>query len=477
VKTFFGRKVEKEQLEALIERPRPCIAVIYGRRRVGKSELIRQATQGRNLLSFEGLEGQSKQKQIRNFLFQLAEQTGTERKQISNWQEALILLRDLTAHGQWVIVLDEFQWIANYQNELVSVVKMIWERYLSRNPEVTLILCGSIASFMKSKVLKSSALYGRTDYELNLRALQLHEIAQFFPEKGTDEILETAMLVGGIPKYLELVAEHPSVYDAIEGLAFSPSGFFQTEYDRLFASHFGKKPIYRRIIRLLSDNPYGLTVSRIAAELGIAAGGSLSRQLDDLESAGFLHAMIPFDKPDNSKLLKYVLIDAYVRFYTAIIRGEQRTQTMPGTQFRALMSSPSYRSWLGRSFEYLCMQHHREISRILGFEGIPYRVGPFFQRKNLNAPGVQIDLLYERSDKVLVLCEMKYLLGTVPGEIISQTDKKVAALQQKYPSRTILKVLLTRSSATETVARSGYFFRIIRADELIGPASASEKGW
>ena len=467
MKGFFGRKAEKEQLEALIERPRPCIAVIYGRRRVGKSELIRQATQGKNVLNFEGLEGQPKQKQIKNFLFQLAEQTGTEHKHIADWPEALILLRDLTDCGQWVIVLDEFQWTANYQNELVSVIKMIWERYLSTNPELTLILCGSIASFMKSKVLKSSALYGRTDYELNLRALKLHEIAEFFPEKGTDEILETAMLVGGIPKYLELVAEYPSVYDAIENLAFSPAGFLQTEYDRLFASHFGKKPIYKRIIRLLSDNPYGLPVGKIAAALDMTAGGSLSRQLDDLESAGFLHALIPFDKPDTSKLLKYVLIDAYVRFYTAMIKGAQRTNTMPGTQFRALMSSPAYRSWLGRSFEYLCMQHHREISRILGFDGIPYRVGPFFQRKHLHAPGVQIDLLYERSDKVLVLCEMKYLLGTVPGDIITQTEKKVSLLQQKYPGRTILKVLLTRSEATDAVTKSGYFFKTIRAARLI----------
>ena len=113
------------------------------------------------------------------------------------------------------------------------------------------------------------------------------------------------------------------------------------------------------------------------------------------------------------------------------------------------------------------MQHHREISRILGFDGIPYRVGPFFQRKNLHDPGVQIDLLYERSDKVLVLCEMKYLLGTVPGDVRSQTERKVSILQQKYPGRTILKVLLTRSDATEAVAKSGYFFRIIRAAKLI----------
>ena len=104
----------------------------------------------------------------------------------------------------------------------------------------------------------------------------------------------------------------------------------------------------------------------------------------------------------------------------------------------------------------------------MGFHGVPYKVGPFFQRKSLHDPGVQIDLLFERSDKVIVLCEMKYLLGTVPGDVIKQVNRKVAALEQKYPGRTILKVLLTKSSSTKSAAKSGYFFRIIRADELIG---------
>lgn len=355
---FVGRVREKAQLEAVIEQPRPTIAVVYGRRRVGKSELIRQSTMGRNVLKFEGLEGQPKQKQIRNFLFQLGEQADIDSSRIRDWPEALILLRELTREGQWVLVFDEFQWMANYQNELISVIKMIWEQYLAENPEMTLVLCGSIASFMKSEVLKSSALYGRAGYELN-------------------------------------------------------------------------------------------------------------RRLDDLASAGFLHPLVPFDKPETSKLLKYILIDPYVRSYTAMIQGAPRQAAPPGTQFRTLLASPRYHSWLGRSSEHVCMQHHREISRILGFEGVPYRVGPFFQRRTLHTPGVQIDLLFERSDKVFVLCEMKYQSAAVQGDVIDQVSRKVAALQRKYRDRTILKVLLTKSDPTEAVQNSGFFFRTIKAEELL----------
>ena len=464
---FIGRESEKTQLKAIIELNRPSIAVIYGRRRVGKSELINEATRGKNVLSFEGIEGQSKQKQIKNFIFQLKNQTEISGTNISDWSEALILLREPTESGQWIIVFDEFQWMANYQSELVSVVKMIWEQYLTKNRNITLILCGSIASFMKSKVLKSSALYGRSDYELNLRELRLHEMKKFFPNKGAEEVLETAMLVGGIPKYLELVSEYPSVYDAIEHLAFTENGYFTTEYDRLFASHFGKNLIFKKIVQTLTNNPYGLSVSKLASLLDIKPGGTLSRHLDDLESAGFLHSMVPFDKPSNSKLRKYHLVDAYIRFFTCMMKSTNGSIASPGASFHMLMATPRFNSWMGRSFEYLCIRHHIEISKILGFNGVPYRVGPFFQRKTLNEPGVQIDLLFERSDKVFVLCEMKYLLNKVPGDIISQVERKVEVLQQKYPDRTILKVLLTKSSSVEAVSKSGYFFRIIKAMELM----------
>ena len=131
------------------------------------------------------------------------------------------------------------------------------------------------------------------------------------------------------------------------------------------------------------------------------------------------------------------------------------------------MASPRYSSWLGRSFEYLCMQHHEEISRIMGFHGIPYSVGPFFDRKNIHDSSIQIDLLFERSDRVLVLCEMKYLLTRTPNDVIDQVKKKVSALHERYPDRTILKVLLTKSIPTDSVSNSNYFYRIIKADELI----------
>ncbi|MBF0429813.1 MAG: AAA family ATPase [Fibrobacteria bacterium] len=464
---FIGRIVEKKRIKALLDLSRPSIAVIYGRRRIGKSELIRQAIKGKNTLNFEGLEGQSKQKQIKNFLFQLSEQTGLKKKGITDWPEALILLREPTRSGQWVIVLDEFQWMANYQNELVSVIKMIWEKFLSKNPRMTLILCGSIASFMKSKVLKSSALYGRCDYELNLRPLKLQEMSEFFPGKGSDEILDTAMFVGGVPKYLELISEHSSVYEAMTELAFSKDGYFKTEYERLFASHFGKNPIYRQIIQTLAENPYGFTTGKVAEKLGVIAGGSLSSKLDDLESAGFLYSMVPFDKPETSKLRKYVLIDAYTRFYTSMINMVSNKKGPPDTQFHTIMAGPGYASWLGRAFEYLCMQHHEEISKILGFHGIPYIAGPFFQRKNINKSGVQIDLLFERSDKVLVLCEMKYQLSPVAKEVIEQVNRKVLILQEKYPGRTILKILLTKSRPTDNVVNAGYFAKIIKAEDLI----------
>ena len=162
--SFVGREEETSQLRLLHERPGSHIAVVYGRRRVGKTALIQEAFAKESLLVFEGLENQSKAKQIASFLLQIEQQSGRKiqgKSAIRGWGEALAELVPVIKGKRIVVLFDEFQWTANYRSELVATVKMVWERHLSRAGKVTLILCGSIASFMEKKVIRSKALYGR----------------------------------------------------------------------------------------------------------------------------------------------------------------------------------------------------------------------------------------------------------------------------------------------------------------------------
>jgi uncharacterized protein len=466
---FIGRVQEIQTLQAQLEQNSSTISVIYGRRRVGKSALIRQAFQDCNTLYFEGLENQSKSKQIANFTSQLTFQLreGLEEKEPKSWREALMNLAEAVRGQSIVLVFDEFQWMANYRSEIVSDLKMVWEQHLSRNSKVALILCGSIASFMITKVLKSSALYGRSDLVIHLKPFNLHETSECLTSRGVEEILESHILVGGVPKYIELLSREPSLYLGMQNLAFTPTGYFVEEYDRIFISHFGKNPDYNKIIGALAKHPYGLTRSHISKMGHIGLGGGLSKQLFDLESAGFISSYWPFHRRSNTKEIKYVLKDPYLRFYFAyILPNLRKIQEEIEDIFLRLMQQTGYQTWLGRGFEYLCMDHAKKISQILGFSGIDYSYGPFFKRGEGTSKGVQVDLIFDRSDKVITVCEMKYTKQAPGLEIIEEMEKKISVLKE-VSHKTMQRVLITKTPPSKQLIRRAYFYKIIQAEALI----------
>jgi len=467
---FIGRKLELKSLKAFLQKDTASIGVLYGRRRIGKSLLIRKALEGQRVLMFEGLENQPKSEQIKAFIFELARQTGclSNAGSIKTWMEALAALEPVLRKEPACVVLDEFQWMANYRHDLVSNLKMVWEQYLSRIPGVKLILCGSIASFMLSKVVRSSALYGRTDLQLRLDAFSLGEARALLCDKGMDEVIEAYLFFGGVPKYLDLLRSLPSIRVAVEQLAFEENGYFVEEYDRVFMSHFGRNPDYRKIIMTLSEHPQGLFRKELAAQAGLDLGGTLSTHLEDLESAGFLTSVMPFHKSANSRLIRYVLNDPYMRFYFAFIRPNLKRIHSRAQQnlFAGISQSGRYHVWRGRAFECLCMSHARQLAQVLGFAGIEFSSGPYFRSPSRDATGFQVDLLFARADNVLTLCEMKCSIAPLGMDVVRDVDRKVQRLQQEFPSKTIQRVLVIHGEPSGEVVRSGYFYRIVHADEL-----------
>ncbi|MBW2369282.1 MAG: hypothetical protein JRH15_15535 [Deltaproteobacteria bacterium] len=467
---FVGRANELRSIKTIINADRPTIGVVYGRRRIGKSKLIMEAFEGQRALIFEGLENRPKKEQISNFLFQLFYQTRRDMQapQAKTWREAFIFLYEELKENPAHVVLDEFQWMANYRHEIVSELKQVWDLYLSRIKGITLVLCGSIASFMVKKVVRSSALYGRTDLEIHLKGFKLTEAKTMLSEKGSREVIEAMMLIGGVPKYLELIKEQPSVRLGINSLAFTDTGYLTKEYERIFLSHFGKNPDFEKIITLLAKNPYGLYRQQISEQAKTDLGGGLSRHLWDLEMAGFISSATPFHKKPNSRLIKYHLSDPYLRFYYAFIQPNLK-KIKSGVHkeiFSKISQSGAFSAWMGRAFEYLCMDHAARITEILGFSGIDFSFGPYFRAPKKSAPGVQIDLLFNRSDHVITLCEMKYSLNSIGTDIIAHVQRKADLMQKQYPKRTVQKVLITRSDPTKELAHSGFFYKVIRPEEF-----------
>lgn len=469
---FIGRKAELSSLRAFLQKESPSISVIYGRRRIGKSLLIRKALEGQRVLMFEGLENQSKREQIKAFVFEFARQTGCspDVRAIKTWREALALLEPVLRKNPTCVVLDEFQWMANYRHDLVSDLKMVWDQYLAVIPGVKLILCGSIASFMLSKVVRSSALYGRIELQLRLDVFCLGEARALLPDKGFDEVIEAYFCFGGVPKYLDMVRDYPSVRAAVEQLAFEENGYFVEEYDRIFTSHFGRNPDYRKIILALAEHSQGLFRKELAVQAGIDLGGTLSTHLEDLESAGFVGSVIPIHKSENSRLIRYFLNDPYMRFYFAFIHPNLkriRSRVHTGL-FSSITQSGRYHAWRGRAFECLCMGHARQLADLLGFSGIEFSSGPYFRSPARDTSGFQVDLLFARADNVMTLCEMKYSVAPTGMDVIREVDRKVHLLQQEFPSKTIQRILVIHGEPSREVLQSGYFYRIIHANELAG---------
>ena len=467
---FIGRKNELRLLNDLINANRPTIGVIYGRRRVGKSELIKKAFENQRVLIFEGLENRSKQDQIDNFLFQLFYQIKKDfyHKKVKSWQEAFLLLYEELKLNPAHVVFDEFQWMANYRNEIVSELKPVWDLRISGIDGITLILCGSIASFLINKVVKSNAFYGRTDLVIHLKNFLLPDTKEMLKGKSIIEIIEAQMLLGGIPKYLDLVIEKPSIRIGIEELAFTETGYLVDEYERIFLSHFGSNPEYEKIIRILAGQAYGLFRQQISEAAGIDLGGGLTSHLRNLESAGFISSATPFHKGQNSRLLKYFLSDAYLRFYFSFIQSNLKKirSGIHTDLFGKIAQSSAFSGWMGRSFEYLCIEHAAKISKILGFSGIEFSFGPYFNAPGKDSPGVQIDLLFDRKDNVITLCEMKYSLSPVGMDIIEEIERKAKIINNKFKNKTVQKVLISRSNPTSDLASCGFFYKIIKPEEF-----------
>ncbi|MEA1910281.1 MAG: hypothetical protein U9N32_01230, partial [Spirochaetota bacterium] len=231
---------------------------------------------------------------------------------------------------------------------------------------------------------------------------------------------------------------------------------------------FGQNQDYIKIIDLLARYPYGLFRKEITEKSGIDAGGGLSNQLNNLESAGFISIIHPIDKSANTRILKYYLSDAYLRFYYSFIKpNKEQIINGPSPNFSALTQQGFFNNWKGRAFENLCQHHSKKIAEILGFSEIIYRSGPYFRASKGGAPGIQIDLIFDRDDNVLSLCEIKTSRSVIGTSVIEEIELKRAILQKKYPRHTIQPVLIYDGRISRDLLNSPYIYKKINAMELI----------
>jgi len=455
-------------------RERALLVAVYGRRRVGKTALVEHAYDRDLLWKFEGIEAGNTRTQIQLFLKQLSRCVpGADLPQAGDWDEALTLLNKAIAEhgrspsGRTVVFLDEFQWMCEMKTDLVSLFKYHWDNFLSRHSHCVFVLCGSISSFIVKKVIRSKALYGRTDTELHLQPLPFEQCKPLF--EGTrlaDEALDTYLTVGGIPHYLIEMNPRMSLTQNLSEYAFQPSGFLFREFERLFVSHFAGHPAYEIILRALSSG--ACTPQALAKKCSMESGGTFSSRLRELELAGFVRRLTPLDKSDRSRIVRYRIDDEYLHFYFRFIQPHSAEVLSGAVRPVQILHERAFRQWQGYAFERFCTAHARYIADYLRFSGITYRAGSWFRRPETGQDGAQFDLVFLRNDKVITACELKYGTRLNPRKIVNDFKARLEPLRSAFPHHAIETALfLARSSKAADRLRS-HFDHVAAVEDVFG---------
>jgi uncharacterized protein len=441
-KILIGRKEEQQLLHKAFDREEARFVAIFGRRRVGKTYLIRQVFEGRITFYMTGLARVSNQQQILNFHTALQRQGGRAVTVPQNWFFAfqhLIDCLEAAPSGKKVVFLDELPWLAAKKSDFLSALEHFWNSWASARTDVMLIVCGSSASWMVNELLRNKGgLHHRVTDRIRLEPFTLKETEAFLrtrqPNIDRYSIVLLYMVMGGIPFYLDAVSEQESAMQNIERLCFSRNGLLRDEFGFLLQSLFSKAEQHTALLQALAATQKGLTRSQIARATRMHNSGRLTTMLAELEESGFVQPYLPFDRKKRDML--YRLSDFYTAFYVKFIKD---STLLEENNWINAMESGRYQAWKGFAFEQVCLSHLRQIKRALSIEGMVSRSGTW-QSTDSDA-GAQIDLLIDRNDRVVTLFELKFSENpyTITAEYAAQLAQTMAIFKEKTQTRKSLQ--------------------------------------
>jgi len=420
--TIIGRQNEVKLLEKLLYSTESEFVVIYGRRRIGKTYLVQEFFAKKSIFfSLAGVSGGTQKEQLRRFAssLQAAFSLKEKPKNPKDWWEAFEMLekqvRAYKGKKKITIFFDELPWLAGTRPFMLRALESSWNSFLAHKKKVIMVLCGSAAAWMIKKIIRNTkGLYGRITQKIHLQPFNLPETAQYLSAKGIkldkQQIIDIFMVTGGVAKYLNHVEPGLSSAEVIQQLCFASGSFLSQEFTELFASLFDNSERHLQIIRTLGKVHYGLTHNDLARASKIPSGGGLKDNLDELEASGFVTSIPHYG--NKKREAQYRVIDEYTLFYLKWMEGKGFVNNRPVSRdyWLSKQSLPEFKIWSGYAFENLCIKHIDLIISALHlpvvFDGISYwRAKP---DKNTGQSGAQIDLLIERRDRCINLCEIKF---------------------------------------------------------------------
>ena len=434
---MIGRKEEKARLLKYAESDESEFVAVYGRRRVGKTYLIRQTFRDRFSFQHTGVARGCTKEQLRAFGDSLREWGSDFNGSPKDWFEAFNLLKSVvrkSALKRKIVFLDELSYLDTKGSRFIPALEHFWNGWASARDDVLLIVCGSATSWIINKVIKDKGgLHNRVTGRISLHPFTLKECEDYVASRGIVmtryQIAEMYMVLGGIPFYWKHLEPDLSADQNVDDLFFARSNKLEGEFDELYASLFRKPEPYLNIVMALGRRKSGLSRDELVAQTGRGSCGNLTRHLRELEECGFIRKSLAFGKKAKGAL--YQLIDNFTLFHLAFA-GENKSNDRcfwsgsSDSQFRVV--------WEGLAFERLCLQHVREIKIALGISGVVSNDCSWQTARTAEHEGAQVDLLIDRNDGVINLCEMKF--ASTEYEIKGDEERHARARKELFKETT-----------------------------------------
>lgn len=477
--TITGRIQEIRLLKDCLASSEAELVAIYGRRRVGKTYLIRQVYEREMVFAVTGIKNASLGAQLENFTltlaaaFQIPLTLEVPRTWLHAFRILIQLLETRKTSTPQVVFIDEFPWFDTPRSGFLAAFDHFWNSWASQQPLIKVVICGSAASWMIRNVVRNKGgLHNRITRRIRLMPFDLYETEQYLHSRGIRfdrfQLLQLFMVTGGIPHYLKEVQRGESVTQAIGRTCFTKDGLLREEFDHLYASLFDNAEKHIAIVKLLASKPSGLTRNELMAALRLNSGGTLTKTLSELQESGFIDAFPSFGKTTQQSL--YKLMDEFSLFYLKYVEG---SQPKGESAWLAKANSPSWVAWRGLAFERICLKHIPQIKRALGISSVyseesTWRISP----KDESQEGAQIDLVIDRMDRCINLVEIKFTEDTflmAPAYAALLNRKRMMFTTHTQTRKTVFTTLLTTFGAATNDAYLNTVQSQINMDALFVP--------
>ncbi len=467
MENLIGRDTEKGLLIKALDSPEAELVAMLGRRRVGKTFLIRQVYKDNMVFEFSGVHEATLRRQLLNFsqTMKAATQSAVDITPPSTWIEALNSLQQYLApvlsNRKCVIFFDEFPWIHTPKSGFLQAFDHFWNSWASRQPNLVVVICGSAASWMIHNVVNNrGGLHNRITRKIRLMPFNLAEVEEYLRSRAINldhyQILQLYMAIGGIPHYLKDIKPGESAAQIIDRICFTKDGLLKGEFKNLYQSLFDKADNHIAIIKALAKTGKGLTRKEIITTCKLSSGGTATKLLEELVESGFITPYIPFGKTFRDNI--YKLTDEYSLFYLKFM--EKARTTGAGTWLK-ISATPSWKSWSGFAFEGLCLKHAQQIKKSLGISGVLTEESGWRSVAANGEQGIQIDLLIDRRDHCINICEMKFNESdfAIDKPFAEYLRQKVQVFKERTKTR---KTLLLTLITTYAVKPNSYFTGLVQ---------------